>query len=259
MTRTVRRTVRGFTLLELLASVALLAILGALLFEVFSQSSKVVKIGNARIEIYQYVRALFESMERELQGAFDNRDAGANVSVVPFRVYHSSSALKNFGVPVRDGTEAVLFTSALIGRDTVQGSATYGQTANAAKVAYWLSPNNNTLNRYECYDLSQSAAGAGWEFALNILEFNLGVLNQYTSPPAVIRDDWDSTATLPSGARRGLPKAVTVTVRLTDESHISCWEFSSKDNKMQLKQGFTVEDDPMVQTFSEVIGIMDRH
>ena len=102
MTRTVRRTVRGFTLLELLASVALLAILGALLFEVFSQSSKVVKIGNARIEIYQYVRALFESMERELQGAFDNRDAGANVSVVPFRVYHSSSALKNFGVPVRD-------------------------------------------------------------------------------------------------------------------------------------------------------------
>ena len=44
---------RGFTLLELLAAVTILVVLGTLLFEVFDQSSQVIRMGNGRQEIYQ--------------------------------------------------------------------------------------------------------------------------------------------------------------------------------------------------------------
>ncbi|KPJ53551.1 MAG: hypothetical protein AMS16_05225 [Planctomycetes bacterium DG_58] len=257
---------RGFTLLELLASITLLVVLGALLFEVFGQASHVMRIGNARQEIYQFARALFETLERELAGAIGQRDAAYGVAnnpndprSRPFRVYTSDSALAKFGLPAREGTHAMSFTSALVGRDTIEKrpdgtrNPTYGQTANVAHVAYWVSPDDWVLNRYESYDLTLSARGRGWEFALNVLEFQIQCLDQWHAPIQFRVMDWESTVTVQSGARRGLPEAVMVSVRLTDKDHIGDYEFDAQEKKSKLKEGLTPDDDPMVQEFRQVI------
>ena len=251
---------RAFTLLELLAAITLLMVLGGLLFEVFGQASHVMRIGTARQEIYQFARALFETLERELAGAIGQRDAAFavtnnpnNPQSRPFRVYTSGSAIGKFGLPVREGTHAMSFTSALIGRDTIEGSATYGQTANVAHVAYWVSPDNWELNRYESYDLALSAAGRGWEFALNVLEFRIRCLDQWRGPVRFHAMDWESTLTVSSGARRGLPLAVMVTIKLTDKHHIGDYEFDADEKKSKLKDGLTPDDDPMAQEFRQII------
>ena len=259
-----RGNLPAFTLLELLASITLLVVLGALLFEVFGQASHVMRIGNARQEVYQFARALFETLERELAGAIGQRDAAYAVATNPnnpksrpFRVYTSDSALAKFGLPVREGTHAISLTSALIGRDTMEGSVTYGQTANVAHVAYWVSPDDWVLNRYESYDLTLSASGRGWEFALNVLEFQIQCLDQWHGPIRFRVMDWESTATVSSGARRGLPEAVMVTVTLTDKDHIGLYEFDTQNKKSKLKDGLTPDDDPMVQEFGQVIRTME--
>lgn len=65
-----RRARVGFTLVELLASVALLIILLTVLFVVFGQASQTVSIGKARIEVYRTVRAVFRLMEQDITSAF---------------------------------------------------------------------------------------------------------------------------------------------------------------------------------------------
>ena len=258
--------VRGFTLLELLAAITLLVILGAMLFEIFGQASHVMRLGNARQEVYQFARAVFDALEGELVGAIGQRDASdavannpANPRSRPFRVYTTGSALQKFGLSVREGTDAVSFTAALVGRDTIKWLApnvpnpTYGQTANAAHVAYWVSPDDWVLNRYESYDLNASALGRGWEFALNVLEFRFQCLDQWRTPMQFHRMDWDSTATVSTGVRRGLPYAVMVTVRLTDKGHIGLYEFDANEKKSKLEDGLTPDDDPMVRDFRQVI------
>lgn len=248
--------VPGFTLLELLAATTLLVILGSLLFQVFGQASQVMRISNGRQEIYQYVRALFSSLQRELDGALGHRDAALSTMGRPFRVYTTPSALIAFGLPVREGTDALSLSSALIGRDTVEGSATYGQIANAAHVAYWVTPDDMVLNRYESYDLASSVTGRGWEFALHVLELELRCLDQYASPPGFQRMDWESTATV-DGLRRGLPSAVLIVIKLTDRDHEGLYEFDSDTKHMKLKDEFTPDDDPLVQEFRQVISMRE--
>jgi len=247
----------GFTLIELLAAVALLVVLGTLLFQVFDQASQVIRMGNARQEIYQYARALYETLERELEGNFSQREAALSVassgSTRPFRVYTSSAVMPKFGLPVREGSDALSFTAALVGRDTLLTSRTYGQTANAAHVAYWLSPDNCILNRYESYDLITSSTGRGWEFALNVLEFRIQCFDQWNSPPQFHRMDWESASAVPSGARRGLPDAVLINIKLTDRDHIAMYELDPSTKLSRLKSGFSADDDPLAQEFQQIV------
>jgi type II secretory pathway component PulJ len=253
----------GFTLLELLSAVTLLVVLGTLLFEVFDQASQVIRMGNARQEIYQYARVLYETLERELEGNFSQREAALSVAssglTRPFRVYTSSQMMPKFDRPVRQGSDALSFTSALVGRDTLETSATYGQTANTAHVAYWLGPDNCILSRYESYDLTGSASGRGWEFALNVLEFRIQCFDQWNSPCGFQRMDWESASTVPSGARRGLPDAVLITIKLTDRDHVGMYELDPSTNVepsaklSRLKSGFSAEDDPLAQEFRQIV------
>jgi prepilin-type N-terminal cleavage/methylation domain-containing protein len=59
----------GFTLLELLAAVAILAIISTLLFGAFSQSSKAWLQAEARVETHQQIRAVLDMFSRELSQA----------------------------------------------------------------------------------------------------------------------------------------------------------------------------------------------
>jgi type II secretory pathway component PulJ len=252
------RSNRAFTLMELLASVVLLVVLGTMLFQVFNESAKVVHWGNARVEIFQYARSLFEALHRELQGAIQATSADPSRGAPPFRVLHSGSVQATFGEQVRTGTDVMVFSSALIGRDTVEDSPTYGQTANAARVAYWVSPETHSLNRYESYDMSAQERGTGWEFALNVLDFDVECLDQWTDPPAFQAMDWNALDSVTNETRRGLPLALKVKIRLTDERHMLMYQYSSEAGSLVLRPEFTPEDDTMAQSFLQVVDVMLR-
>jgi len=248
---------RGFTLLELLAAVTLLVLLGALLFQVFSQASMVMCIGSGRQEVFEYARILFETLQGELDGVIGVREAGADGAGSPFRIGTSQGAVavfeEAFGVDVREGSDALSFTSALVGRDTLEGSPTRGEVANVAQVAYWLSSGDGVLNRYESYNREKPSGGQGWEFALNVLEFRMDVLDQWGGGVAFERKDWDSCDTVSSGARRGVPQALRVTVKLTDSGHVNLYALDLVSKCMVPKPGVRASDDPVMQEFGHVL------
>ena len=257
------RTHCGFTLLELLAAVALLVLLGALLFQIFGQASTVTRIGSGRQEVFEYARALFETLQKELDGIIGIREAGPEATGSPLRIGTSSSGLAGFkgefGVDVREGSDVLAFTSALVGRDTQQGSPTRGEVANVAKVAYWVTPDDSVLNRYESYKRVKPGGGRGWEFALNVLEFRIGVLHPVTGGMAFERKDWnsDAVASGPS-TRSGLPRAIRVTVKLTDSNHIMLYAFDPTTKSMVPKPGVRASDDPVVQEFGHVVSFPEH-
>jgi type II secretory pathway pseudopilin PulG len=269
--------VSAFTLLELLAAVTLMVILGTMLFQVFDQASRVTRIGTARQEVFQYVHVLFNALERELSGPIANRDASIYMATSqglsrPFRVYHTPGARKaftggNMMFASRDGSDVLSFTAALIGRDTVPDSVTYGQTANCAYVCYWLSPPDCAscepfaLNRYESYDIQAGSMlnGGGGEFALNVLDFNVTCLDPWASPPGFRPMDWESASIGPTGGRRGLPLAVEIVLRITDSDHISCWRLDAPTGRSVLKSGLTPDDDPIAQQFRLVVTLPGSH
>ena len=156
-------------------------------------------------------------------------------------------------------SDALQFCAGLMGRDTMEESPTYGQTANAAIVAYWVSPEDHTLNRYESYDLSNRDKGRGWEFALNVLDFGVECMDPWLETPDFKSADWNSLDEVKTDVRRGLPMAIRVKVHLTDERHLAMYYFDSQSEEMRLKDDFTEEDDPMAQTFVQIVPILTNH
>jgi len=65
-----RRGRAGFTIIELMAAIALLIILMVILFVVFGAAGKAVQIGKSRMERYASVRAVFRLMEDDITSAF---------------------------------------------------------------------------------------------------------------------------------------------------------------------------------------------
>ena len=259
---------RAFTLLELLAAVTLTVVLGTILFQVFAQASQVMRIGTGRQEVFQYARVLFGTLQRELVGPICTRDASIEVTTTmglsrPFRVYHTPAARQAFTggntlFASRDGSDVLSFTAAVIGRNTVADSVSYGQAANCHYVCYWLSPGDNparyepfVLNRYESYDIQSASMldGGSGECALNVLEFNVSCLDPWTSPPAFRPMDWESASLASTGGRRGLPPAVLVTLKLTDTEHIRMYRLDPTTHASVLKAAFTPDDDPIAQQF----------
>ena len=253
---------QGFTLLELLAAVTLLVVLGALLFEIFGQASAVMRIGSGRQEVFEYARVLFETLHRELSGVIGVGETGPDGTETPFWIGVSEQSVSVFekalGVEVREGSDTLRLTAGLVGRDSLLNSPTRGQVANVAYVAYWLTPGDCVLNRYESYNLGEPSTGRGWEFALNVLEFQIEVLDPWSDKSGFERKDWDSRDTVPSGARRGVPRAVRVTTKLTDGGHANLYGFDPVQKCMVPKPGVDASDDPAVREFSEVIRLRRR-
>jgi hypothetical protein len=176
----------------------------------------------------------------------------------PFRVFHTEEARGSFSEDVRAGTDAMEFSSALIGRDTQEDSPTYGQTANAALVAYWVNPETHSLNRYESYDLSVLEKGTGWEFAHNLLAFEIECFDRWSDPQTFRAMDWSALDRVTQQTRRGLPMAVKVHIRVTDERHMMMYEYDTGQRTMVLKPDFSHEDDLIAQSFIQVIHVTPR-
>ncbi len=66
----------GFTLVELLVSVALMLILVGAVIMIFKDSSEVFSVSDAKMAVYQNARAAFELMARELTSADNSGNPG---------------------------------------------------------------------------------------------------------------------------------------------------------------------------------------
>jgi len=271
---------RAFTLLEVLAAVTILVILGTMLFEVFGKSSDVVRISNARQDVFQYARSSLEFLEREIGAAFTSVDAviatdGTNTGIKGMRVYNQSSMGSNCAK--REGSQGIFLSAGIMARDTRQvvgnnPNPSYGKDVNVARIAYYL---NNELNqlwkaaiyRTEMYDLTIGTPDTGGPFVRNCLSFNI----QVTDPRFGYRLrtlDWNSDADANGNAagrpRRGLPKAISISMRITDEqdAHQYVWgndPASAANPKKWYIRGpdpakdYWVDEDPVVQSFYQVI------
>ena len=84
----------GFTLVELLASMALLALITLMVFVVFSQSTKVWRKSGARIDQHIAARIVLDQMAREIRGAvmvesFAGPGSGSTMGRMDFVVLHA--------------------------------------------------------------------------------------------------------------------------------------------------------------------------
>jgi type II secretory pathway pseudopilin PulG len=77
-----RPSTAGFTLVELIAAVALLIILMGILFVVFGEAGKTVSIGQARVARYATIRAFFRLVEDDLVNAFFITEGGSTYGLV---------------------------------------------------------------------------------------------------------------------------------------------------------------------------------
>jgi hypothetical protein len=268
---------RAFTLLELLASVTLLVILGALLFEVFSKSSEVVRVTSARQEIFQYARAALEFLDREVTGSFTSCDADTANGIKGFRVY-AAAGNNSLGVAKRAQSEAMFYSTGLIARDmrpyVPVGSNTpnpfFGHDVNVARVAYYLNSeivdlSKASLMRAEKYDLTIGALDSsdpGDEFVMNCMDFRIQVLSQYVTPVDFSYTDWNSDDTITTGGhtrRMGLPRGVRVSFKMTDDRHAKLYQWNGSKNVWELKAGYDpASSDPVVQSFTQAINLGRR-
>ncbi|HUU42239.1 MAG TPA: hypothetical protein VMX57_00580, partial [Planctomycetota bacterium] len=225
-----RRVTRAFTLLELLAAVTLLVLLGSMLFEIFGQSAAVVNISNARQEVFQYARAALEFIERELIGAFTSCDANpyAADGVKGLRVYNAAGmgitddAGNN--VSRRQDSQGIFLSTGIMARDVSGSPVTtasdynpyFGHDVNCARIAYYLngeptddagSPLYRQLEhaavyRTEMYRLSHANPLKGNPFVRNCLFFNVFVMSRFPNEPYTqfVAMDWDSDEVVPVGS-----------------------------------------------------------
>ena len=260
---------RAFTLLELLASITLLVILGSMLFEIFHSSSEVVRISNARQEVFQYARAALEFMEREIRGAFTGCDANVSTGIKGMRIYKNA----NMSVEKRDDSEGIFFSTGIMARDTretVGGSPNpyFGHDVNVARVAYYLNDERSELwksaiYRSEMYNLTTSVPEEGTPFVRNCLYFNIKVFDQFTGVQQFQTTDWNSDEVINVGGfarRRGLPKAIYFEMRITDEHHAKTCKYRWKSSEEKWfvpgpdpNKDYWGEEDPVVRPFSQVV------
>jgi len=262
-----RRDKKAFTLLELLASVTLLVILGGMLFEIFGRSSEVVRVSSARQEVYQYARAALEFMEREILGAFTGVDADVGSGIKGMRIYKND----NMGVQKRDDSEGIFFSTGIMARDTretVDGADNpyFGHDVNCARVAYYLNDekvrlDKSAIYRTEMYDLTIGTPEAGNPFVRNCLFFNIKVFDQYSGIRQFQTLDWNSDETISVGGnarRRGLPRSVYVEMRITDARYAKQYQWDVGKKKWYVPGpdptlDYWGEEDPVVRTFSQVV------
>ena len=187
----------GFTLLELIIVMALMAILWGVAYTMFYQSKKVFSLSNNKLETYQYARVAMDEISRDLKGAIlkDNVDY--------FRSFTTAETVGLTPSP-RDNSSILTFLSL-----TPNGSST-----PLTLIAYYLT-NADELMRAEYNDTSYiygtvSGFNPGlatfYKLTANTNYFNLAYI--YSSGSTTT---WDSTSGITIGR---LPDAVSVTLQI---------------------------------------------
>ena len=228
---------RGFTLLELLAAITLMVILGLMLFQIFGQTSNVVREGSARQQVFQQAKMLTEYLERELSGNFLGQ------GMRPLVITVDSS-----------GNDSIAMTAAILGRDTRGGSPTFGLETNMARVGYFVRPEDRYLYRFEYYGLygqtddAAMVAQTQTPFVVNVVSFKVECYDggEFKS------ENWNSND---HGGKA--PEAIRIALHVTDAAHLKEYNGIDDDGK----NGVDDRDetgDYIGQTFQHVIYLGDQ-
>ncbi len=213
----------GFTLLELLVSIGLLALLVLTLSMVFSQGLKALHVGYNRAEMYASARAALEQMIREIPTALCDGSAGYPLSGYSSPRFRAGSS----------GPEIYFI-----------GQVSGAGQCEVVKLGYWLKKdagaNTGELMRYYVTDDAagfdlytspfqpQFTAGNSNALAQNITALTLSYYfrNSMTDPKIFTQTQtWDSTSNAAANLDAegntknpdGLPDAVEVSITVQDK------------------------------------------
>ena len=183
----------GFTLLELIIVMALMAILWGVAYTMFYQSKRVFSLSNNKLEMYQYARIAMDEISRDLKGATlkDNIDFFKSFTSGPADAKSNNSVLTFLSLtPNGSSTPVTLITYYLKNTDELM-RAEYNDTS----YIYGTVPASIDPSQFTYYKLTA-----------NTNYFNLAYITGSTTATA-----WNST----SGTTIGrLPDAVSVTLQI---------------------------------------------
>lgn len=142
LSRLLRRSARrkGLTLIEVLITSVIFAILATSLFVVFKAGLDSWRRAQAHLEVYQNARVALDMMTRELSAAYLN---SSNPDIT-FQGFYSGIVRSGWVTP--SGGDEVFFIAAL------NPSLNYADaTSDLCKVGYYLDNTTNQLMRYSHY------------------------------------------------------------------------------------------------------------
>jgi prepilin-type N-terminal cleavage/methylation domain-containing protein len=154
-----RHTKNGFTLIELMASIAILGVMSFLLFAAFDQTSKAWLQGESRVETYSSARAALDYMSREL--------AQAVVSTNYLQFFGTTNAVA-FIAPSDDRLTDVVDVAEIVYRlnwkaPNGDNTGLFTNTAPPYKLMRRTSVYSTAVN--ECWDYGQNqTCSFAWDF-----------------------------------------------------------------------------------------------
>src|SRR3972149_9100928 len=183
----------GFTFVELLIVIALMAILWGVAYTMFYQSKKVFSLSNNKLEMYQYARIAVDEISRDLKGATLKDSVGY------FRSFTTGPA------DAKNNNSVLTFLSL-----TPNGSST-----PVTLITYYLK-NTDELMRAEYNDTSYiygtiSSSIDPSQFTYYKLTANTNYFNLAYFTGSATVSAWDSTSGTTTGR---LPDAVSVTLQI---------------------------------------------
>jgi prepilin-type N-terminal cleavage/methylation domain-containing protein len=191
----------AFTLVELIVAVALASILILVTAMIFKQASSAFSESDARSEVYQNVRAAFDTMKRDISGAT------LNTRYELFQAFNDISAASYSTIGAKDGSDIL----------TLLSSTPNLADKPVALITYFLST-NNILSKAEITGtstLNASIAGFDPDSATgHKLGFNVSTLQfRYQDSDGTWRDTWETGT---NTAYQYLPDAVEVEMTVSD-------------------------------------------
>ena len=147
-----RPTADGFTLIEMLAALALAMILLYMLFQIFTTASRAMTTSNARSEIHSNARAILRIMHQEISGAFldTSQDADSPDTDADYFIITDST----WSPPTDYPADFLQFlTSSALGTDGA-----------LSEVGYWLDTSDATLRRRLASDPTNYDSDPGTDY-----------------------------------------------------------------------------------------------
>jgi len=102
---------RGYTIIEMVVTVALLLILAGMMFEVFYQAKETVRIGNTRSNIHNSARGVLDVLDKDLSGAGVNPDGWAFLGFENGDAAAASAAGITGALSTVNNSDTIIFSS----------------------------------------------------------------------------------------------------------------------------------------------------
>ena len=188
----------AFTLVELIVSISLAAMIMLITAMIFKQASSAFSQSDARSEVYQNVRTAFDIIKRDISGTT------LNTNYELFKTFNDINTIDYPSINPKGGSDILVFLS----------STPNNNNQPIALITYFLDI-NNILRKAEITSTSTLNSGiagfdpdtaTGYQLGFNVSTLQL----RYLDTDGTWGDTWDSTT------KKYLPDAVEVAMTISD-------------------------------------------